>query len=626
MTEVAAGDTIVLDGPWESTIVQTIDNEWGDLALPPHAGPPPVQAWRMEHRDDVDDVGLAERWYDDAGTDGWTATRVTFGPHAVMIGPMPADACPPPLTPQQVAAAVDGASPLAEDWQVVEYSDRYGIEKDPGHFFSGPKGFVPEEFLHFAGLEPGMSVQLRAFVVVDEDASAHLAVGAPACKQVWWNGTELEADPGGYHMITPLRVQAGVNVLELRISRSHDPYSSAMFTAYPPRASWALVRDPASYRRPEWVRAGDDATGPTTFSHVFDVPFVPRAGALHVGGAGRISVSVNGTTIGGQGAGGYYDDAAAEMPWVVRYPLTNLRRGSNEIEIRLDGDASRRPVLVDAVADDGAGTHATLITDHTWTATTGAARSAVTVTRDQWFDPRHVVVRPRPHPLPRAGAIGGQLDEEGVVVRSRSAASMRSHVEWFRFPMPPGTTRVTLPVVGEARCFVDGHEHPVVDGVVDVDGHGSPWRVCTVRIDGPPGRSRGDLWRGPAIFDVGTGCIETGDWAAMGLAAYSGGVCYRRTIELAANARTVLSLGRVRGSAEVRLDGDLVGVRVCGPWTFELPRVSRTGQHTLEVLVFNTIAPLLDASTPTTCIYSPQVHSGLLGPVTLRAVEGDPRA
>jgi hypothetical protein len=107
------------------------------------------------------------------------------------------------------------------------------------------------------------------------------------------------------------------------------------------------------------------------------------------------------------------------------------------------------------------------------------------------------------------------------------------------------------------------------------------------------------------------------DWQDAGLPAHSGAVRYRRRIEVPAGRRPVLDLGEVRGTAEVLVDGESAGVRVCSPYRFDLGDRVGDGGASLEVLVCNTLAPHLDAVSPTPYVFAGQKRSGIFGPVTL---------
>jgi hypothetical protein len=67
-------------------------------------------------------------------------------------------------------------------------------------------------------------------------------------------------------------------------------------------------------------------------------------------------------------------------------------------------------------------------------------------------------------------------------------------------------------------------------------------------------------------------------------------------------------------SAEVRLNGQVAGIRVAPPYRFDLTSLVRPGDNRLEILVCNTLANHY-STVPTR--YRGESKSGLLGPVTL---------
>jgi hypothetical protein len=66
----------------------------------------------------------------------------------------------------------------------------------------------------------------------------------------------------------------------------------------------------------------------------------------------------------------------------------------------------------------------------------------------------------------------------------------------------------------------------------------------------------------------------------------------------------------------VLVDGESCGARICSPYAFDVH--ARPGAQ-LEIRVFNTLAPHLDAVSPTPYVFAGQKRSGLFGPVTLAA-------
>jgi hypothetical protein len=138
-----------------------------------------------------------------------------------------------------------------------------------------------------------------------------------------------------------------------------------------------------------------------------------------------------------------------------------------------------------------------------------------------------------------------------------------------------------------------------------------------------PGHEAGAALAGPVRAIVGAGTIELGDWEGQGLQEYSGGVRYSRSIVVPDGGLSSVDLGRVRGTAEVFVDGVSVGARFCSPYRYPLADVV-PGPHTLSVEVFNTAAPYLDAVSPTHFVSPGQKTSGLFGPVVLRAPSAEP--
>jgi hypothetical protein len=164
---------------------------------------------------------------------------------------------------------------------------------------------------------------------------------------------------------------------------------------------------------------------------------------------------------------------------------------------------------------------------------------------------------------------------------------------------------------------MDDDELSADRGTLALPGSDRERRVLTIRVEPTDGRTEGALWDGPPQFACGEGRLSAGEWADAGLGSYSGGVTYRRQVDLDTAGATVLELGRVRGTAEVRVNGELIGARVWSPYRFDISAAVRPGANEIEVSVFNTLAPYLDDASPTTMVFGGQRVSGLLGPVKL---------
>ena len=145
-------------------------------------------------------------------------------------------------------------------------------------------------------------------------------------------------------------------------------------------------------------------------------------------------------------------------------------------------------------------------------------------------------------------------------------------------------------------------------------------------------------WGGPAsvIFDS---LVYWTNRPEAGIKFYSGTAKYRKTFDLPAGAsgKTYLDLCELHNLARVRLNGQDLGLVWCAPWHVDItPAVKPTGNE-LELEVVNTWANRIIGDLklppeqrltwtvkPHFTANSPLLPAGLVGPVTLQAVETVP--
>ena len=608
-----------LGGEWTVNLEPTIDNRYGDLARPAHPGAPPVQTWRFQHRVEADGQdGLAAGWQSGA----WSAQEViaTFGPQGWWVGPLPAGEAPAPLQPSR---AGNGAL-QTEDWQPAIYSASRGVLRDPIHLPTlGPKGHVPEEFLVFGRVPAGQAVQFRTGVWMEDAVALTFALGAPAAKQLWINGVEVTGAPPGYLWLAPVQLKAGFNTLEFRLTAEQNLNM---------RASWALVRAPARYVRPEWMTTPDEPVLHSRINFVCDIdlPFTPVRATLQVGADAPCRVLVNGVEIGRQGGFDPYHSPARVQP----YPVANFRQGRNRIELATQDVGRKAAVLVDGVAFSAEGQRFTWSSGPAWQVSRdGAPAVAVQLRRRQWADMMYDFVNAifvdmdpafshlwrRPHPLPQAAWLEDEPADDTVVAVETDPFGGATHVEWLRWRVPPGVQEMTAPVTGRARLWIDGIEHEITEqGVVRLGEAPTATRVAVMRVETAHG-SGGRLLHGPVSYRTGEGRMQWGVWAEQGLESYAGGVRYRTHVRLDARpeGRVWLDLGRVRGVAEVWVNGHAAGVRVLSPYRFDVTAAVQAGENQIEVLILNTLAPYLAVQSPTFYVFPGQCDSGPMGTAAL---------
>jgi len=168
----------------------------------------------------------------------------------------------------------------------------------------------------------------------------------------------------------------------------------------------------------------------------------------------------------------------------------------------------------------------------------------------------------------------------------------------------------------------EGKNFPDIRTLAEIAG---PW---TVSFD--------PKWGGPEriTFD------RLQDWTVRpeeGIKYYSGTATYRKKFDLPtgeAGRRLYLALGAVHHVAEVRLNGNDLGVIWCAPWRVEITKEVRARDNELEIDVVNLWPNRLigdDGLPPekrftrtnvrTFTKASKLISSGLLGPVALQWVE-----
>jgi hypothetical protein len=196
---------------------------------------------------------------------------------------------------------------------------------------------------------------------------------------------------------------------------------------------------------------------------------------------------------------------------------------------------------------------------------------------------------------------------EGQVPQLWADAPEAPPPAWFCFTAPPGARSLTLPIVGEVEAWADGEQVACADGVVPLRGG---LRV-TLRVQAPAGHRGAACFTEHPLLELGEGRIEVGvSWHRQGLDVFSGVVLHRTTVEVAAAADAVLALGEVRGSVEVRVNGERAGVVFSAPWT--VPVSLRAGENVIELEVANTLGALAGRGIPTSFGPEEQRFSGLL--------------
>lgn len=589
---------------WTSEIIPTVGLPENDLMGAADLGFQPPQTSILEQAPATTD-GISEglAWgFSNPHAPG-EEVQIGFAARGWQTDPLPLGDLPAPL--EHVA---DGPDPLeTAGWKPSVYSLTRGLRHDPCQLMShGPSGHIPEEFVQFGRIDVGCGVHFRTGFFVAHERAAFLAIGSKAAKSAWLNGRKVFAPDDAYQSVAPVTLRAGVNILDVQLRPTAPCEAAGLF--------WCLLETPLGFERPEWIAAPAELEGggPRTFCREWVLPSAPARATFQIALSGCAQLTVNGTLIGRQGGFDPYDLGVR----IELYDVTNLRGGSNLIEIQMDPANGKSPLLVDAVACDPGGRENRLWSDADWRMEVGGTLPVSLANNFNYhFNRSHFYLWQRPHPLPLA-ADGESSPVLPVMPDSRPG---KSGVEWFRWTLPPGARRMHLEVHGQARLWVEGAEIFVKDIPVELPGGEEGLRRVLLQVMTRSPFRGAAAFQGVVAYDCGRGRISLGEWSAQGLSEWSGGVAYETNVARPGGdvEALTLDLGDLRGTAEVFINGQSVGARFTGPFRYDISSALLPGENRLRVEVFNTLAPLFAAVSSTNMIHRGQEKSGLFGPVRL---------
>lgn len=622
--------TQYLTDEWTYHLEPTLDNRYGDFAKPNQEGSPPLQTWHLQHRLAT---SANESWDTAQKAVDWREAIVTYGDFGWWSGVRDLQDLPQPLAHIPEKGTLDG-----DGWQTVSYSLQRGIYKDVIHAMTlGPKGHVPEEFIQLGIVEKGQGVQFRTVVWMEETLDLHFALGAPHHKSVWINGQFIGESGAGYLWLHPVTLSVGANLIEWRLTASHDREKSLLWWApeVPCRAYWALVNDVANFSRPERIVPSDGSVKDSrvVFSSTIDLKFAPKEAIIQVTSTSPCALLVNGVEIGHQGGFQPYDDFTSQ---VQRYTTEHFRRGHNRVELYLadlgvkspkdQSDRQVEPNAHTAVMLDGLiigedGTSQVIVSGSDWLfKRDDSVWGAVNLYRQPWGDPAWTMLARRPHPLPGTSWLEDESHHGDVVMPVvPDAYPHEQQTHWFKWVLPSCAIEMTLPIkASDFEVWLDNQKLTHTGQRVTIPHSEMSQREVYLRVVPHRGYTGGAIFTQPVSYKTATGRIKLGSWSEQGLHSYSGGIRYQtKFVFEEVTAMLWLDLGEVRGTAEVSLNGLKVGVKVWSPYRFDISNKIQVGENNLEIVIFNTLAPYLNAVSPTHYIAENQIVSGLIGPVAL---------
>lgn len=587
-----------LSGSWQTQIVATVDNQWGDLARP-------ATGLMWPH---------TMRFADAAGT----VQTQGFGTYGWVTAPAPSAALPSAL-----AAIGSGTDPLqVAGWQPLVYSLTRGIHKDRLHWgMLGPKGYVPEEFMTFGMVHTGQAVRVRTTVILTTAESGAFVLAAAAIKRVWLDGVDQGSCAPGYQWFIPVAWAVGQHLIEFELA----PEQTVNLRGY-----WALVRHPERFVRPNWIMQNDapQAASLLTFARTFVLPVATTSGDLIVVADVPVTVYLDDHEIGRQGGYDPYGSTVRVQP----YRLPALDAGSHVMRIvALDGGRGVS-LMVDAVCITATAGVTVVMSGDEWTVArhTQLAQPA-RVRRRQWvdltfdtdhalyvdMDPGWPLVRRRPHPLPQAAWLEASPADDTVVALVPDAYAGQQRTAQLHWRVPVGATAVRIETDATISLVVDGQAIQSTNGDYLLPPTALQAEIMLTARHGGDGAA---LLRAPLTYQWGAGYAQLpASFADLGLVDFAGAVTFTRTVDIPQLAgQWLLDLGVVRGTAEVLVNGQVLGARIWSPYQFDISNYLQQGQNTITILVTNTLAPYLAGHSPTHYAPAHQEVSGVSGPIVLR--------
>lgn len=595
------GHTIDLQDGWSAELVPSLDNTWGDLSREDDDRLAAVQLWQL--RDERD-----------------ATVEAGFGEQALLVGPV----SPPfePLDASGAAAVRRGDRQLgAGTEKIITWSKSRGARRTRGSL--GNKGEIRHEFMELPNPAEGSRATLRTLVTTDHMGAAELLVAAPAPLEVWWDGRRLASDETG-----PVRrfavVLAGpkTHLLEYQIGPSDlrtDHRAESIGT-------WFTFTEPdAMPDLPVFMDAVglEPVAGRITYSKQVNIGEGLHRASLVVGAAVAATVIVDGKVLAEQARVEYYDGGNASPALFGHDIADSLTPGGHSLQVALQTVDAREPVYIDLGLRYADRTEA-ITSGSGWVVTSGDLARRSCATRSVWGGLETAQAVRRPHPLPAGAWLRGEPDLGQPPLDFSCTTSVEPTATTLGVELPAGTYRVDVPTRSAGMLRIGDEDYQLTDQPVVLRSVLRTPTTAELRFAEVATPRGAALLDGPVFATVGSFDCPLRPWNELGLGSWSGGVTYRRTIELS-EGEWILDLGGVRGSARIELDGQLIANLFCAPFRAVVP-VGISGAHEMSITVFNTLAPFLSATTPTVFAFEEQLPSGLFGPVWLARRHGGARS
>jgi hypothetical protein len=447
--------------------------------------------------------------------------------------------------------------------------------------WAGRMGRIPRKFLNLGMAVAGDKVWARTIVIAPEAGTYWLRIESNAAITSWVNGERIELVGGPEEQTSEVKLKSGANSLLLCAEALAEGLIRAGVTCC------ANAQEPL----PKWIYSGSpnpktrllytiSEQGSGTVSRV-RVIFCAK---------GRVALYVNGNHMTEHGDFNPYIRQGQEELDVTPYWCA----GNNDIELVMpEGEGV---AMVDGVVEFADGSSDRFCTGPAWMNESGQQSEVLHEAVLQFAETETMWLAGRKHPLSNVDWLMPDAKPTSRPLPFVRENDQTGKPIWLRFPLPAGATALQISSSGECECWISGRRKKMRDGRAGFDPQPAG-TMAVLRIMPNDMSTEADVLLEPIRFEAAPVQGELGDWrSALCLPHHSGVIEYETKFEWKEEDGAVLELGDVRGTAEVWLNGQRLGVRIWSPFRFRLE--VGTGSHHLRIRVTNTLGAHYEIGRP----------------------------
>ncbi|WP_078544712.1 hypothetical protein [Litchfieldia alkalitelluris] len=549
---------------WRVKVVPTLDNTYGDFDLHGDNRVMPIEqrvvTFAQENsKDDGENAGWHLPEFDDTS---WTSR----------------------LWSESAYWIASKQENFSESWEVV-YSNTLGDMSFKT--WAGRMGRVPRRFLNLGKVQQGEIVWAKSNVIADKPGQYWVRLEGNAKISGSINGKEINWTGGPEEQTAWVELEEGANEILLKVEAIVTELIRVGIE----------INTQSKPTLPKWIYTNKPNPKSSIVKYIdHDKDILIKSVRMVFAARGRVALEVNGEMVTEHGDFNPYIRQGQE-----EVDITALwKNGKNEIRFKLpEGNGE---VLADGVIEYFNGETSMFSTGEDWQNEQNEKATILHEAVLQFAETESLWLSDRPHPLPNVGWLMPNSIPDPKPLPFHTTPELIGKPVWIRVTMPIGAKTLKLESAGAARVWIGGEEVAVQHGIAKcpVQPAGT---VASIRIEPDGPFSGADVLLKPIRFETAHAQGKLGDWrTALALPHFSGAVEYETTFSVEKDSKALLDLGHIRGTAEVWIDNQPVGIRVWRPYLFDLGENLNEGSHRLRIRVTNTLGTHYQIGRPSNVI------------------------